>query len=307
MKRLFVHIGTHKTGTSAIQEALCSQEEKLLAHGYLYPNTMRGPGEQRRKHSRIVDVVRTASSEEVQSEARKLVRELTSSDCHSAIVSAEGLSGRNPKAAKFFEGFQHPGLEVHIICYLRRQDIYARSLYSQMLREPRRQTMTFDEAIATPQVLERLNYHKILTLWKPVASSITALDYEKERSGGSIVSSFVKHVGLTGMGIENRTVNISPDDRLNDLLLHINRNAPQKKIGKLLAAARSVDAASGSKSTTMTYAQAARILKRVKETNKSLLKDFGVAFEPLRRDQYPRPDDVISYYQRIIQEMLPDG
>ena len=36
-KTLVLHIGTHKTGTTALQGALSSNPEVLSAHGYVYP------------------------------------------------------------------------------------------------------------------------------------------------------------------------------------------------------------------------------------------------------------------------------
>lgn len=41
--RLFVHIGTHKTGTTSIQNALDRNPHKLFELGYLYPTTGRHP------------------------------------------------------------------------------------------------------------------------------------------------------------------------------------------------------------------------------------------------------------------------
>ena len=37
MRKLFLHIGVHRTATSSLQKFLRDNEKVLLSHGYLYP------------------------------------------------------------------------------------------------------------------------------------------------------------------------------------------------------------------------------------------------------------------------------
>lgn len=41
-KTLYIHAGTHKTGTTAIQKFLSANRDLLAKNGYLYPGTDQG-------------------------------------------------------------------------------------------------------------------------------------------------------------------------------------------------------------------------------------------------------------------------
>ena len=51
--RLLLHIGTHKTGTSALQESLSSHRALLLQRGIHYPDTSRPPWPELPKHCSV--------------------------------------------------------------------------------------------------------------------------------------------------------------------------------------------------------------------------------------------------------------
>ena len=53
VKRILLHIGTHKTGTSALQRVFQSERATLAASGICYPSTNREPFAHLPKHSSL--------------------------------------------------------------------------------------------------------------------------------------------------------------------------------------------------------------------------------------------------------------
>lgn len=137
-KRIVLHIGTHKTGTTTIQRFCHINRDALAKQGVLYPRScayhfsqhriafaLRGtrpPGEQDKPDLEI--------------ESRALVAEIESSDCPTVFISSEELFAL-PKAAIVRLGQVLSGHEVGVLAVLRRPDELFASIYNQMVKDPR--------------------------------------------------------------------------------------------------------------------------------------------------------------------------
>ena len=89
--RLILHIGTHKTGTSALQAALEAARPALLERGVLYPSTQRPPWPELPKHC---SVFHAAISNDAALQARErddLLAEFDASGAQALLISEEGL------------------------------------------------------------------------------------------------------------------------------------------------------------------------------------------------------------------------
>lgn len=131
--RLILHIGTHKTGSSALQEVLEAERPALAAAGFLYGATDRPPFADLPKHTSLFKALRRGE-ETFAAERAAIEEEVDRTGAHTLILSEEGLS--SPYALAFDRiGGLSDRFEIEIICYLRRPDRFAESLWNQFARE----------------------------------------------------------------------------------------------------------------------------------------------------------------------------
>ena len=109
-KRLILHIGMHKTGSSSIQHFLSRNRLALAAAGVLYPRSVGPDGRRQPKHNAIFSAISHEidhgaphpvlgpSSEVIDAMARRIAV----SRAKTAILSAEGFSGENPAFARCY-------------------------------------------------------------------------------------------------------------------------------------------------------------------------------------------------------------
>lgn len=130
MKRLFLHIGRHKCGTTSIQKTLYQNRAKLLESGFYYPET----GIRVAAHHVIAEVLGEKNLSLGEGDRANLSQELKdeiqATNCRNIIISSEGLQSCNPSVVhRFFQEFED--IEVVPVCYLREQAAYLRSSYLQ--------------------------------------------------------------------------------------------------------------------------------------------------------------------------------
>lgn len=132
--RIYIHIGSYKTGTSSIQSHLQRSRDKLEANGWLYPVAGSQNGH---AHHLIPFALQKSSSSESINEARSLVSEIIkeaqSKNAENIIISSEVFFSLQKdhihSFSKLFEGH-----DVRIVCYLRRQDQFLHSFYMQCIK-----------------------------------------------------------------------------------------------------------------------------------------------------------------------------
>ncbi|MDN5941342.1 MAG: hypothetical protein L0H94_05625 [Nitrospira sp.] len=125
MKTLFLHIGTHKTGTTALQQFLSLNRELLAQKGWLYPRA--GCPESHHGHHEIA----WGFMERKVFDFGLLKREIEESPCDRVVLSSEEFEFcRNTDRVR--DAFEY--CEVRVVLYLRRQDDLLLSEYNQHLK-----------------------------------------------------------------------------------------------------------------------------------------------------------------------------
>lgn len=142
MAKLVLHIGTHKTATTTIQDTLWNNSELLEQHGIVYPRLGRTTGH----HGLVMDwsglpeIYRLPDGSA--GTLRKLAETWAGKDV-TVVLSSEELSRGDPNAAVNFSelraaanGFD----EVQVVCVLRAQWQFLQSIYlerSKSMNPPR--------------------------------------------------------------------------------------------------------------------------------------------------------------------------
>lgn len=182
-KKIFIHIGTHKTGTSAIQDFLLLNRKALSRQGFLYPQ------KSRRNYFASNDGEIFVAPRQFKN-YKKLVWLSRRKDKH-VILSSETFSQINDvSAVKTALG----DVDTIIICYLRRQDNFIQSYYNQEVKN----AANFKEIMAyqPPTILD---YHELLSRWAKVfgRENIMVRPYEKQQfRNQDLITDFLSILGI---------------------------------------------------------------------------------------------------------------
>jgi hypothetical protein len=178
---LVIHIGTHKTGTSALQKTLTRNADRILKNGVRYLQAGR---EGAVAHHELARSLRKRGERTIWQKVRQ---ELSEGSHRINLLSSEGFWFCEPATMKE----QLPGVnEVRIVAYLRRQDRYLQSLYKQAVAGGRKVTF----AAWLSEMGHRGNYLSVIERWAAEfgRDAITIRPYEL---GGKTVDS-IEDFGL---------------------------------------------------------------------------------------------------------------
>lgn len=136
MARIVLHIGTHKTATTTVQDTLAANRKLLAAHGIVYPKLDRFSGH----HTLATHWIKLPAVYSGMTAPRVLWQRLV--DTHAGtdatvIVSSEELSRWQAQSVDFAElaALLAPFEERLVICTLRNQVSYLQSIFLQISRE----------------------------------------------------------------------------------------------------------------------------------------------------------------------------
>ncbi|MCX6984145.1 MAG: hypothetical protein NT118_05240 [Lentisphaerae bacterium] len=134
MQKLYFHIGTHKTGTTTIQQCMYEHRTELESEKIVLLN----------QFPEIVGIRYLDSPDAgMVKRSREYLLKTTKgfSPEHRFVMSSEGFSGNlfkgyyNSERIAEFLSKVSAGFDVRIIVYLRRQDFFIESLYTQMIHQ----------------------------------------------------------------------------------------------------------------------------------------------------------------------------
>lgn len=173
-KTLYIHIGTHKTGTTAIQKFSAEKAKELLELDIYYPNISRpiinkiSNGHHLLPWYLVGHPVPAKYYGEYHDKRDllfpSLIEEIKSSSCQNIILSSEEFDrlkkGEIEKLKEYFEDF-----DVKIIAYLRRKDSYIESMYQTDVISNNQKNDIFEYM---KQVPIPLDYYSFVTNWQNV-------------------------------------------------------------------------------------------------------------------------------------------
>lgn len=210
MPHLLLHVGTHKTGTTSIQQALSRDRDRLRSAGIYYPDSKPWFGRDRESHwpfahaltgtapdqldlaRRFVDHIRADTSEKETTilSAEAIYRHLDGVDAWQRIRE---LHARWDAKRRYLERLATvlDDFDVEPMIFLRRPDQFAESVYAEMvtkmlLQEPFHQ---WREALTW-----LCNYDRHVDLYRNIFGKMTVFRYED--AAGQVDKAFFEHIGL---------------------------------------------------------------------------------------------------------------
>ncbi|WP_428311554.1 hypothetical protein [Hydrocarboniphaga sp.] len=325
MKKLIVHIGAPKTGTSAIQHFMLRNREALARQGVLYPQG----GMLKSAHHLIGAAIHPLRSKRLGSSSREEVLataihaihdEIATQQPHTLVISTEYLWGKLSAANvnRLLAAF--PGWRVHVVAYLRRQDLLAQSLYVQAVKTgtPLSFPQWVDTAIDSGKA--GFFFHEVLSCWRDCGLPVTVdvRIYEKSQIGSDICNDFLKVIGADATGpfsFDDRSVNSAPDMVTTELMRMINASMPAKEIAERIRRNIVKHSAPRALFAPLRYLDAAEVqafMQRFEADNRRVALDYVKAADgALFRDPLPGDGGTTDHgfqspelLQRLI-ELLP--
>ncbi|SEQ95568.1 hypothetical protein SAMN03080615_03384 [Amphritea atlantica] len=190
MRKLFIHIGRHKSGTSSLQKFLCQNYELLLEFGYEYPLLGRRPIAHHLLAKALSGTCDLDESDKY--EVDELLLSIENSQCN-VILSSEAFQNVKPQSlARVLKG----DFDIYIVCYFRDQLSYLLSSYSQAIQN---QALTESIEQYSKRLFNNLNYNDFIKSWEeafPDASLIVRSFDKKLLTGEDIRVDFLDVLSL---------------------------------------------------------------------------------------------------------------
>ncbi len=327
MPTLYLHIGTPKTGTSAIQKFLPLNEASLNEKGFCYPDlgyTFPGIGVNRNGHFLVYRQKLKGEDRQKEKEIRAYEDERfyegldklkeISKKYPNIILSDENIWNGYWKRENFWFELKNAltdrGIDLKVIVYLRRQDLLIESYWSQQVRETSQ--MSFKEYVDSDKYSYfKLDYFgRLEEISKAVGSeNIIVRAYEKQQyNGGSLISDFLSVLGIE-LNSGFRSVDIVANTSLYGEFLEVKRilNSMECFRTKMNWAVKYLRAVQEekrnsiglSKCENFTYDEQVAFLKRYEEGNASVAEKYlnrgnGVLFY----DEIPKRKREVQSYDK---------
>lgn len=226
-KTVYIHVGTPKTGTSAIQSFCASNRQTLQKHRVCYPDLgyrFEGIGINRNANFLVHKCFRSdkkrdhEQEEDLTREGMEKIRGLLE-HCDTLVLSDEQFwNNRDFDAGRwerFRLWFEQMGATLKVIVYLRRQDQLIQSYWAQQVKET--MTMDFSEYLSSGKYRYfRLDYlARLEEIERGIGrNNLIVRVYEKEQYLGeqpTIISDFmhILGLGLDGFILPEKSVNVS--------------------------------------------------------------------------------------------------
>ena len=228
MKLLYLHIGIHKTGTTALQNALRSNEKVLRNNDILFPEKgCTGKS----NHSMLAwELFNKAKFNPKKGGMDDVIREIEQSGCRNTILSGEDFEFLFDikQVEAVFKKLQGR-FNVFIVVYLRRQDEILRSEFMQWIKTG---LVDSDFFLFCQYYLHhpRFFYHNLLNRWSDVfgKEKIILRIYDKNKlRNQDIVHDFLHAIGhekiLDHLRFNDDKINFSPRQKNILAMLFVNR------------------------------------------------------------------------------------
>jgi len=240
--KLLIHIGLHKTGTSAIQSFLLDNRAALLDQGLLYPLDLEEWGNHNPLAWHLMDPRYMPTHGDFYRELstpahwQKLHKEASERQTDRVILSGEDFSliSRPQQLAELLERY-----DTRIIVYLRRQDQYLQSIYNQDVKNYEfMRCERFEEFVLDHRLAEILHYDIFLERWGAAfgKENIDVAIYDRRHLRHGLIPDFASRAGIDlreGMPVRHEAVNTRLPDGALEVKRILNRlkvNEPQHRI-----------------------------------------------------------------------------
>lgn len=220
MRKIYLHVGLPKTGTSAIQTALYNHRDVLKENGVLYPAIMLKNNPP--KHQKLVKAFD-------QVDFLELKIFLDKNKYETIILSTEGITNHfYDFPSQSFEKFKDAigGYQLIIVYVVREKESWLRSYYTQAVFNPQSaRTHYYGTSLLYRDFIE-LKRIRYLSNFDQLEKDITNKTKPKElillNHSRNMLSDFSRALELPELVVGNKKINFSPPEWSVELMRQIN-------------------------------------------------------------------------------------
>lgn len=128
-KKIYLHIGFGKTGTTSIQKMLHAGRANLLKQDILYPNT----GILQYGHHNLAVLGQENMDRNIETLFKTLIKEIEDTEAQRIILSSENFIFMKPSYIQMISNFLRD-FDVQILIYIRKQSSLIESTYMEWLK-----------------------------------------------------------------------------------------------------------------------------------------------------------------------------
>ncbi len=177
-KKLTIHIGTHKTGTSSLQKLTSNLAEELLNEGIVVVDYLQIPNRNEFSKTKAVN-------EALIKGLHKFLKNETKAPKENFLLIWEGFSGdprqnyenRNAVQEMLFRSLPE-GLDVELVVFFRRQDQFIQSIYTQYKHE---KDFSLGEELLKPHYHEGYDWNLYIKDLESIFEGVSINAYPYER------------------------------------------------------------------------------------------------------------------------------
>ncbi len=301
-KRLCIHIGSHKTATTFLQNSFSINQPVLDKLGILYPKAGRIYGAH---HQMAWSLRKPETADKPLTELDHwpaLIDEAAASPHQQVVISSEDFEwiGNLERLAALREWF-----DVTVVFYLRSSDSYLESYYNQLVKDfGSRETRTLEEYIAEASLFF-LETNVILNRWAEIfgKEAIRLRLFGKEHLPDGIEYDFLRTIGVNAkpafkpaeVSILHK-VSLPPDalDYLRLCNLHLTKSEGHHDfvVHLVQMAAASSDKLQKTRAGLLSLEAKRNLLRRFRQGNRQAMNQYrGIDRVPFPADNAkPHPD-----------------
>lgn len=257
-KKIFIHIGVGKTGTTAIQDSMMLHREEISHQGVFYPFT----GIVETGHQDLVTLWTDEFSPENVATYSKLLAEFEESGKNTMFISSEKFCYANGEFVRRVSQVLD-GYDVKIIVYVRNQIAQIESTFLLWLRLGYSYGGSFDAFFETH--LGSFDYNRIVSPWAVFfgAEAIIAVAYDHPRLKSDAFSGIEKVLGIKVVSGDLQISNKSLISDVAHMLCAFDKMSPEPLFREAVMEAMLDISSKFKKSSTLNLMDAEKI-QRVK-------------------------------------------
>jgi hypothetical protein len=207
---VFLHIGPHKTGTTAIQAFLRRNTNELRRRGFYYPCTDPSTDNQ---HDLAIGLRAPSLCRETIGRIHEILDTSYREGCHSVVFSSEMFAEHEIPIHDFAHIFE--GHQLTVLAYIRRPDHLLESAYAQLVKEDSARRA---EALEEAPMPYDCSYTSVFPKWFPhfaPGKMVLAPFDPLQWPSGDLIADFC---GMAGIEISNRFDTATPQHERNKSL-----------------------------------------------------------------------------------------
>jgi hypothetical protein len=201
----YIHVGPHKSGTTAIQWFLQENRAELLKHGYFVPESETRRGAHHALAQRLAgfDV-----GEHREPLATRSIRAITETACEAIIISSEaleGIFGSGKHGEVFFGRIRELNCEPKLILFPRNQPQWINSSYAFSVKSFR-QSDRFESAALRFAQSPGSTFSRWVELADYYGFELIARPFTKESVACSVIPDFLRSIGINSSQLQGAEV-----------------------------------------------------------------------------------------------------